>query len=268
MSTHPEPTVLARYAEGDPGLDDAAVWTVESHLETCPDCRARLTGHLTGDTRALLETVAAGIDRGIVAGPAPVRNPRAWSVTGRRWFTVTLAPWLIMTAAMIGCAVLMNVLEPQMPSLVLLLAPVAPLPGVAVAWSRRTDPAWELIAATPAAGLAMLLRRTAVVLAVIMPLLVLAGAYTGTSIALLLAPCLAFTASSIALGALIGVHRAAFVLAALWAAAIVLPTLVTAELPVVLQSGAAPAGWTLVAAVTTGFAVARADLFRRLTSGN
>ncbi|SDT33947.1 zf-HC2 domain-containing protein [Actinoplanes derwentensis] len=267
MTKHPESTVITRYAEGDPSLDEASVWSVEAHLETCPDCRARLASRTTDDTRALLDLVATGIDQGIGAGPAPVRRRRAWSVTGRRWFTVTVVPWLIMTAAVLGCAVLMQMAQPRLPSLVLLLAPVAPLPGVAVAWSRRSDPAWELIAGTPAAGLAMLLRRTAVVLAVVMPLLALAGTRTGIPLAALLAPCLAFTAATIALGSLIGVSRAAAALATLWAAAVVLPSLVTAELPAVLTPGGT-GGWALVTVAMAAFIVARADLFRRLPSGH
>jgi hypothetical protein len=266
MTLHPDAGVLARYAEGDPGLDEANVWTVETHLEVCADCRGRLAGHTTDDTRALLDLVAAGIDAGITAGPAPVRR-RAWSAYGRRWFVMTLTPWLAMTAAVLGCAVLMQVLQPGMPSLVLLLAPVAPLPGVAVAWNRRTDPAWELVAGTPAAGLAMLLRRTAVVLAVVVPLLALAGARTGASLAMSLAPGLAFTAAALAIGSLIGVRRAVLGLAGVWTVAVVVPSLATAQLPAVLQPGGAP-GWTAAAVAMAVLAGARADLFRRLNSGN
>jgi hypothetical protein len=267
MSMHPDLAVLARYADGDPGLDEATVWSVESHLEACADCRAQLAGHVPEDTRALLDLVTAGIDRGIGAGPPPVPRRRIWSAVSRRWLAVTLAPWLTMTAAVLGCAALLHAMNPELPSLVLLLAPVAPLPGVAVSWNRRTDPAWELVAGTPAAGLGMLLRRTAVVLAVVIPLLTLAGARTGAPLALLLTPCLAFTAASIALGALIGVRRAAAGLAAVWALAVVVPSLATAELPVVLHPGGA-AVWAVAAMAMAGFAVARADLFRRLTSGN
>jgi hypothetical protein len=267
MTTHPDAGVLARYAEGDPGLDEANVWSVETHLETCAGCRARLAGHTPGDTLALLELVAAGIDHGIAAGPAPAPRRRAWPAARRRWFVMTLAPWLTMTAAVLGCAVLLQLIRPELPSLVLLLAPVAPLPGVAVAWNRRTDPAWELVAGTPAAGLAMLLRRTAVVLAVVVPLLAVAGARTGAPLAMLLAPSLAFTAASIALGALIGVRRAVLGLAAVWSLAVVLPSLVTAELPIVLRPGGA-GGWVLAACALAAFTAARADLFRRLNSGN
>ncbi|GIE77401.1 membrane protein [Actinoplanes philippinensis] len=261
---HPDVAVLARYADGDPGLDEASVWSVESHLETCADCRARLAGQIPDDTRALLDVVGAAVGRGIEAGPAPARRRMA---IRRRRLAVTPAPWLTMTAGVLGCAVLLHAIAPDLPSLVLLLAPVAPLPGVAASWNRRTDPAWELVAGTPSAGLGMLLRRTTAVLAVVIPLLALAGARTGAPLAMLLTPCLAFTAASIALGSLIGVRRAAAGLGTVWSVAVVAPSLATAQLPVVLTPGGA-AAWAAAAVGMAGFAAARADLFRRLNSAD
>lgn len=265
MTDHLNSAVLARYAGGGAGLDDAAVWSIEVHLETCAACRAGLADSAAGDTRALLDRVAAGLDRGIAAGPSPARRPRPWSAVHRRWLVWTLLPWVTMTVAVLGCAVLLETLRADLPPLALLLAPVAPLPGVAVAWNRRTDPAWELIAATPAVGAALLLRRTLTVLAVVVPTLVLAGAGTGTSLALMLLPCLAFTAGTIALGTLVGVRRAAAGLGAVWALTVVLPSLVAMRLPVVLQPGSA-AAWALVTVLLSGFAATRADSFRRLSS--
>jgi hypothetical protein len=266
MTTHPTLDVIARYAGGGAGLDEATVWTVEVHLERCADCRARLAGSSTDDTRALLERVATGLDRE-VAGTVPARRPRRWSAVQRRWLVWTLVPWLTMTVAVLGCAVLLESLRPDLPSLVLLLAPVAPLPGVAVAWSRRADPAWELIAGTPAAGATMLLRRTAGVLAVVIPALVLAGFRTGTSLAMVLLPCLAFTTATIALGALIGVRLAAIGLASAWTIVVVVPTMSTTHLSVLLGPGSWSV-WAVVTVALAGFAVARADSFRRLSSHN
>jgi len=265
MNNHPNLGVLARYADGGPGLDEAAVWSVEVHLETCADCRARLAGSTPDSIPALLDRVAVELDRGIAAGPSPVRVRRPWSAVHRRWFAWALLPWLVMTVATLGCALLLQRMTPGLPPLVLLLAPLAPLPGVAVAWSRRTDPAWELIAGTPAAGLTMLLRRTAAVLAVVVPVLALAGAGTGTSAALMLLPCLACTAAVVALGGRIGVRNAAIGVAAVWASAVVLPTVVTTNLSVVLLPGSVPA-WALATVALVAFAATRADDYRRLSS--
>jgi hypothetical protein len=264
MTTHPNPTVIARYADPGATLDEVTVWSVEMHLEDCADCRALVAGNTTDDTRALLALIAAGVDRGIAAGPAPAPR-RRWAAARNRWLVWQLTPWLTMTVAVLGCAVLLQALQPGLPSLVALLAPVAPLPAVAIAWSRRHDPAWELIAGTPAAGLAMLLRRTAAVLAVIVPALALASTRTGFSLALTLLPCLAFTAATIALGAFVGVRRAAAGLGAAWALAVVAPAVVTARLPAVLQPDSS-LGWALLTLVLAGLAATQAASFRRLHS--
>jgi hypothetical protein len=264
MTTHPSPAVIARYADPAADLDEVTMWSVETHLEDCADCRARVAGGATGDSRDLLARIAAGVDRGIAAGPAPARRRRP--VTRNHWLVWHLVPWLTMTVTVLGCAVLLQGLEPRVP-LVSLLAPVAPLPGVAIAWSRRHDPAWELIAGTPAAGLAMLLRRTAGVLVVVVPALALAGSRTGVSLALTLLPCLAFTAATIALGAFVGVRLAATVLGAAWALAVVLPAVVTTHPPSVLQPGSS-VGWALLTLALAGLAATRAGNFRRLSSHN
>jgi hypothetical protein len=265
VSTHPSPAVIARYAEGGPGLDDASVWSVELHLETCADCRAGLASSAGGSTRALLDRVAVELDRGIEAGPPPARVRRPWSAAHRRWLVWALLPWLSMTIAVLVCALLLEQLQPGMPSLVLLLAPLAPLPGVAAAWSRRTDPAWELIAGTPTAGLAMLLRRAAAVLAVVVPALALVGLGASISMAMLLLPCLACTAGTIALGGIVGVRRAAVGVGAVWAVAVVLPSVLTWHLSVLLRPGSVPV-WVLATVVLGAFAASRADDYRRLSS--
>ena len=267
MNDHPNLAVISRYAEGGEGLDDATVWSVEVHLEACADCRARLAGSTTGDTRLLLDRVAAAVDRGVEAGPAPAPRRRAWSAVRRRWLVWALAPWLGMSLTAIACAWVLEILKPGLPSLVLLLAPVAPLPGVAIAWSRRVDPAWELIAGTPGAGLMMLLRRTATVLAVIVPALALVGAGTRESLALMLLPCLACTAATIGLGGRLGVRRAAIGVGATWAAVVVLPALVTADLPAVLQPGSVPI-WALATVAFAAYAATRAADYRALSSHN
>ncbi|WP_328475367.1 hypothetical protein OHA21_18840 [Actinoplanes sp. NBC_00393] len=266
MTAHPNPTVIARYADPAATLDEVTVWSVEVHLEDCPDCRALLADRTNDDSRALLARVAAGMGDAIAAGPAPAAR-RRWSAVRNRLLVWHLVPWLTMTVAVLACAVALHSIQPSLPSMVALLAPIAPLPGVAIAWSRRHDPAWELIAGTPAAGLAMLLRRTAAVLAVVVPALALASSRTGVSLALTLLPCLAFTAATIALGGFVGVRRAALGLGTAWSLAVVVPALASAQLPLVLQPGSSLI-WALLTLVLAGFVAARSDNFRRLSSHN
>jgi hypothetical protein len=261
MTTHPSPAALAKYADPRADLDEVTMWSVETHLEECAGCRSRLT---VGPD--LLDRVAGAVDREIAAGPPPARR-RRWSPARNRWLAWHLVPWLVMSVAVLACAVLLQAVEPQLPSLVALLAPVAPLPGVAIAWSRRHDPAWELVAGTPAAGLTMLLRRTAAVLVVIVPALALAGSRTGVSLALALLPCLACTAATIAVGAFVGVRRAAIGLGAGWALGVALPAVLTLRPPAVLQPGSS-VPWALLTLALAGFAVTRGPRFRRLSSHN
>ncbi|GIJ09031.1 zf-HC2 domain-containing protein [Micromonospora andamanensis] len=263
-TTHPTMSQIERYAAGDPGLDEPSVWAIEVHLEGCADCRARLAGATTADTRSLIERVAMGLDREIAAMPVPAGRSRPWSVLRHRWYVGTLAPWLVMTATVLASAVLLGELWAGRPSLVLLIAPLAPLPGVAVAWHRRADPAWELIAATPAAGLTALLRRTAAVLAFVIPALAVAGARTGASLALMLLPCLTFTAATLLLGTLVGVRRAAIGLIAIWTLVVIAPSLAAARLPVVLAADSA-GSWALATVLLTVMALLRVNGFRRLS---
>ncbi|NGO45406.1 hypothetical protein [Streptomyces ureilyticus] len=265
--THPTTTILARYADGGHGLDDAALWSIEVHLDACANCRESLAAKTTPATTDLLDRVAVSLGQAIEASPSPTRQRTPAAAVHRRWLAWTLLPWLAVTVAVLGCGVLLDSVEPSLPSLVLLLAPVAPLPGVAVAWSRRIDPAWELIATTPAAGLAMVLRRTLAVLVVVLPALLVAGVSTGTSLALTLLPCLAFTAATLVLGALIGVRRAAIGLAVVWSAAVLLPSVAAQSLSPVLQPGST-ADWVVATVALAAITPLAATHFRRLTSGN
>lgn len=141
-------------------------------------------------------------------------------------------------------------------SLVLLLAPVLPVLGVAASWSRGLDPAYELTASVPRAGLYLVLRRTASVLAVVVPALLVAGWLTGVTAAQWLLPCLAFTSATLALGGVVGVTRAAAGLAGLWALAVVAPSLVTSRTAVALQTGSLP-GWGALLVLGTAVVIVR-----------
>ncbi|WP_327001434.1 zf-HC2 domain-containing protein [Dactylosporangium sp. NBC_01737] len=211
MTAHVAPSALAAYAAGDLGPDNAASWTVEVHLEGCAQCRERLGALATPPLRALLGDAREAILQQARTGPQPVppRRFRRWYL---RWADWSVLGWAAMTCTAILAAVLLDRNFHDRPSAVLLLAPVAPLAGLAVAWSRRTNPSWEVIAGTARAGLELLLRRTLAVLAMVLPLLAVAGLALGRNPALWLLPCLTFTAATLLLGSRIGVPLAAAVL--------------------------------------------------------
>ncbi|MGW5575818.1 hypothetical protein [Micromonospora chokoriensis] len=240
MTTHPTPALISHYASGGVGVDDATIWAVEAHLETCADCRALLTAAVDPGTRDLLDRVAGTVAAGIASGPGPVRRRRL----RRTGVAARILPWLGTAAALMLAAVLFERTFTTLPSLVLLVAPVAPLLPVAAVWSRRVDPAWELAATTPRTGLPLLMRRTLGVLLAVLPVLAVAGWGTGHSPGLWLLPALGFTAGALALGTVVGIDRAALTLALTWSVAVVAPSLVGGRLPAVLAASSLT-GWAL-----------------------
>jgi hypothetical protein len=265
-SNHPSTGLVDRYAEGDTTIAPDALWALEAHLETCAACRDHLSNTVTvhaPDVTALVDRVFVGL--GPSLDDTPVARPRRsarWRWLARRtirWVAPTLLRYIAMTVVMVLVAVGFDLVARaagRQPSLVLLVAPVAPLLGVAAVWARGADPAHELVAATPRAGLYLVLRRTLSVLIVVIPVLALAGSVVGASPVRWLVPCLAFTVSALALGEVIGVPRAAAGLALLWSAAVVAPSLATARLPVVLEPVSLP-GWAALTAVVAVVLVLR-----------
>jgi hypothetical protein len=263
VTTHIDEGQLARYAAGADDLPDAVVWSVEVHLESCSTCRERLGAGINPATAALVGQVRLSLDP--MPPPAPERSRPLNAV--RRWSTWSLLPRLAITVGALLAVLELDILFDKYPSPVLLMAPIAPLFGVAAVCSRRDDPAWEMVAASPQGGIQLVLRRTITVLAAVVPVLALVGWASGTSPALWLPPCLTTTSATLALGSRLGVSRAAAVVAAGWAGAVAAPAIVTLRLPAVLDTNSAP-GWAVASLALAALIWARADDFRRLNSHN
>jgi hypothetical protein len=257
---HASRRIIEGYARGGAGLAADEVWAVEAHLEMCRVCRDRLSAAVDAGApavAALVDTVWSGLEPQLaVTATMPHRPP--WSARLSRWMTPTMVPWLAMVVGVTLLALLLDLVGTGSGevSLVLLFAPVLPVLGVAASWSRGLDPAYELTASVPRAGLPLVLRRTASVLAVVVPALLLGGWATGVMVAQWLLPCLAFTATTLALGGVVGVTRAAVGLSAVWAAVVVAPTLATSRTAFALQTGGLPV-WALILALGTGVVIAR-----------
>ncbi|GAB3283734.1 zf-HC2 domain-containing protein [Kineosporia babensis] len=266
MSTqHPEVLALELYTAGDPGLDDAEVWSIEAHLETCEQCRQQQTGILARVDPSgadLLARVADGLDLQIAAGPPPAPAPARFAVR-QRWAAWSLAPWTGMALGVLAAAWLLSRVSPGETSMVLLLAPVLPLLPVAGSWSRYADPAWELLAGSPRVGLWMLLRRTLAVLLVIIPALLLVSFMIGLAPALWLLPCLGLTLSTLALSEKLGVTNAAVGIWALWTVGVLLPSFWSADVPPVLSSSATPV-WGALCLIAAAVVAIRARGYARL----
>lgn len=257
---HLSAELLRRYAGSAPGaLSPAQAVSVEAHLDACSGCRRRLP--LPADE--VLRTIEAALRQQVARTPQYLRSRRL----GVRLTAGLPLSWLL---AALGACLLATVLDVVsqvadrgLPSALLLLAPVLPLVAVAAAWTPSLDPLHELTAGTPGAGLALLLRRTLVVLSAVLPLTLALGLLTGggASSGLWLLPCLALTALALALGTVVGVHRAAGGLIALWLLAVVAPALAQRELPLLLEPSSA-AGWLAALVVAAAVLAVRRAGYR------
>ncbi|MFF7351570.1 MULTISPECIES: zf-HC2 domain-containing protein [Streptomyces] len=112
-------------------------------------------------------------------------------------------------------------------ALLLAVAPVVPVTGIALSYGPHADPLHEIAAATPGGGLRLALIRTVAVLAVSVPLLTLTGlllpASGAPAAAAWLLPGLALSLGSLALASFIGCRAAALVTGGGWLAAVLGP---------------------------------------------
>ncbi|WLW54942.1 zf-HC2 domain-containing protein [Streptomyces sp. YU58] len=153
--------------------------------------------------------------------------------------------------------------------LLLAVAPVVPVIGVALSYGAYADPLHEITASTPSAGLRLVLVRVAAVLAVSLPLLTLAGVLVPSSgapgAAAWLLPGLALTLASLALAGYVGCPAATAVTGGGWLCAVLAPALaapggrLTArladQLSTVLDGAPAQGAWA-AAAVLSAVALA------------
>lgn len=257
---HASMRIIDGYARGGTDLAADELWALEAHLEACRVCRDRLSAAVTAAAPAvtsLVETVWADLEPRL-ADTASMPPRGRWSAQLSQWLTPVMVPWLAMVATVTLLALVLDLVGPGSGevSLVLLLAPVLPVLGVAASWSHGLDPAYELTASVPRAGLHLVLRRTASVLAVVVPALLVGGLVTGVMVAQWLLPCLAFTSTTLALGGVVGVTRATGALVAVWAAVVLAPSLAAGRTAVALQQGALPV-WGLILALGVGVVIAR-----------
>ncbi len=227
---HLDQTTLDAYANGRP-LPVVGP-SVEAHLVECPDCRGRL-----GDVMS-----HATVDRAWLAIRAHVETPRR-SVAERLlgWFGVSAdsarllaavpafrGAWLLgMLTANLFAGLAALFAGDYGLSLFLIVAPLAPVAGVAASFGGDADPSHELVTVSPYSATRMLLLRTGGVLATSIPVTVLIGltlpgpawlgvawltpAAAGVVLTLLLAPVFGSTPTAATLGAIwsVGVVSAA-----------------------------------------------------------
>jgi hypothetical protein len=240
---HADAEMLAAYAGGR--LDVARSASVEQHLLGCGRCRAGIAAvadrplldRVWADTVDLLDRppVSAGERILVAAGLAPSparlaskapRAHRAWL-----WSCALLAVFAFAAPRTEGWLIMWF----------LVLAPLVPVTGVALAYGPDTDPMHEVVVAAPYPRLRLILLRSLLVVPVTGALVLVTGLTVPDgprSSALWLLPGLALSAVTLALEARFGALPVAAALSLAWvgfavAARVSTGTVLTAYGPVV-----------------------------------
>ena len=219
---HAPPDLLARFADDPRAIDDMTASSIEAHLVTCAECRRVLTSA----TDPAVATTSWGAVADRIDQPRTTlaeRLLRRLGVGGGIARILAATPALraagllsiVVLAA--GAALLSRGADTAGPFLV--LAPLAPLAAVAVAFAPVSDPAGEAGVATALHGFGLVVRRAAVVLGATFTLLGIASLAVpelGSTAAAWVLPSLALSLSAMALSTWTRVEIAAGGLSAAW----------------------------------------------------
>jgi len=236
---HLDEATLRAYVEGHP-LNVVGA-SVEAHIVVCPTCRVRLGELMPHEA----------VDRAWSAIRAHVESPRR-SIPERliRWFGISVetarilvavpafrGAWLLGLFTVTLFAGLAALFAGDYGlALFLIVAPLAPVAGVAASFGGDADPCHELVTVTPYSAVRVLLLRTAGVLATSLPITLLAGlalpgpAWVGVA---WLPPAAAGVTLTLLLAPVFGSTVPAAALAACWSAAVVFASRVSDPIEVV-----------------------------------
>lgn len=174
---HLDPAAIRAYARGVAPLGVAA--SAEEHLMKCAACRAELAPHVdAGRAESIWQEVADRVDAPRQSRPERILVRLGVDETTARLVAATptlRAPWLLAAAGVLALAAWTAQVDDRFLLMFLVVAPLGPLAGVAVAFAGGLDPTREIGLATPYSGLRLLLIRTAAVLAVTVPIVAVAG---------------------------------------------------------------------------------------------
>jgi hypothetical protein len=227
---HADPTLLASYLAGD--LDAVTGASVEQHVSRCETCRAAVGPLLEPQ---LVERTWAGIRDAVERPPLPVPIRLARRLGLSESAAVLLAAaaslrgaWLVGAFVSLSFATLAAYLSGGTAlAPFLLVAPLAPVLGVAAAYGPRQDPLEALVATAAYGRTRLILLRTIAVLVSVLPVTALLGlALPGPRwlAAAWLGPALALVPVLLALAGFVGPRAAATVVLLGWSSVVVAST--------------------------------------------
>jgi Putative zinc-finger len=218
---HADAELLAAYAGGR--LDLARTASVEQHVLGCGHCRVAVAA---GADRVLLDRVWADtVD--VIDRPPVSAGERILTAVGLAPRAARLAShasrarraWLWSSALLAAFAIAAPRTDGRLTTWFLVLAPLVPATGVALAYGPDTDPMYEVVATAPYSRLRLILLRSLLVVPVTGALLLVTGLTVpggARTSALWLLPGLALSAVTLALEARFGALRVAAALSLAW----------------------------------------------------
>ena len=270
MSWHPQEPTFDAYMSGS--IDDAAAGSLEAHVLACAACREALSARADLARQARIWAgVRESIDR-----PREGIAERALIWLGVRDDLARLlattpmlrGSWVAAVAATLAFAVLASRALGGDPLPFLALAPLVPLAGVAAAFGKPADPAWELGLSTPVGGFTLMLIRSTAVLAVSVVLAGIAALSlpdAGWTAAAWLLPALALTVVTlVASSARLSATTAAGTVGGAWLAVVVVADRLSGR-PLATFGPGAQVAFAAIAAVAAVALVARYASFERPT---
>ncbi|CAN5650988.1 hypothetical protein BH24ACT26_BH24ACT26_06820 [soil metagenome] len=223
MTWHVEPKMLEAYA--DNAIGDAHAYSAEAHLLSCEVCRERLAAFVSPDRLQAMWTEI----HDVVVNPHSGVIERLLLRIGVKDHVARLVAatpslrlsWLAAVALTLSFAIISAHVNARGFLLFLIVAPMLPLAGVAVAYGPGVDPTYEIGLAAPIRSFHLLLIRASAVLtssSSIALVAALALPQRNWAVVAWLLPSLGLTVTSLALSTVIHPLRAAAAVAVLWLA--------------------------------------------------
>ncbi|MEU3333397.1 zf-HC2 domain-containing protein [Streptomyces sp. NPDC002144] len=265
MTWHVDAEDLRAYSQGE--LAPPALWSADTHLVACAECRAVLA-EVGESVDAAWERLDAELD-----APRPGLFERLLVRVGVADHTARLlAATPVLRRSWLGAVVavlVMSVLAAQSTgsvTLFLALAPLLPLAGVALSYGPALDPTYEMAVVSPVHGFRLLMIRTVAVLTAGLALCGLATlALPGLGLRALawLLPALALTSAGLALSARLGPVLAPALVGGAWVALLLTAHAVQADSTLLPFTAAGQGVAAAVAALAGGLLFLVRDRFDR-----